>query len=56
MPAALIDEISMVGTQNRIREQAEPWLAARDAGYIKTMILRVTDPEAMALAADIFLN
>ncbi len=56
VPAELIDEISLLGTENRIREQAEPWLAARDAGYIKTMILRVTDPAAMALAVDIFLN
>jgi F420-dependent oxidoreductase-like protein len=56
VPAALIDEISLVGTENRIREQAEPWLAARDAGHIGTMILRVTDPVAMALAADIFLK
>ena len=56
VPAELIDEISLVGAENTIREQAEPWLAARDAGYMKTMILRVTDPAAMALAADIFLN
>lgn len=56
VPAALIDEISLVGSENRIRERAEPWLAARDAGHIGTMILRVTDPDAMALAADIFLR
>jgi len=56
VPAELIDEISLVGTEKRIREQAEPWLAARDAGYIKTLILRVTDPKGMALAADIFLS
>ncbi len=56
VPAELIDEISLVGTENRIREQAEPWLAARDAGHIGTMILRVTDPAAMALAANIFLK
>ena len=56
VPSALIDEISLVGTENRIREQAEPWLAARDAGHMKTMILRVSEPAAMALAADIFLS
>ena len=56
VPAELIDEISLVGTENRIREQAELWLAARDAGHIKTLILRITDPKSMALAADIFLN
>jgi len=56
VPAELIDEISLVGTENRIREQAGPWLAARDAGHIKTLILRVSEPNAMALAADIFLN
>lgn len=56
VPAELIDEISLVGTEKRIREQAEPWLAARDAGHIGTVILRVTDPKAMALAADIFLD
>jgi F420-dependent oxidoreductase-like protein len=56
VPAALIDDISLVGTENRIRERAERWLAAREAGHIGTMILRVTDPAAMALAADIFLN
>ena len=56
VPAELIDEISLVGTENRIREQAEPWLAACDSGCIKTMILRVADPKSMALAADIFLS
>jgi F420-dependent oxidoreductase-like protein len=56
VPAALIDEISLVGTEDHIREQARPWLAARDSGYIKTMILKVDRPEAMALAAEIFLN
>lgn len=56
VPAELIDEISLVGTADRIREHAKPWLAARDAGHIQTMILRVENPEAMALAADIFLN
>jgi len=56
VPAELIDEISLVGTETRIREQSEPWLEARDAGHIKTMILRVTDPKGMALAAEIFLS
>ncbi len=56
VPAELIDEISLVGTEDRIREQAEPWLAARDEGHIKTLILRVSEPKAMALAADIFLS
>lgn len=56
VPAELIDEISLVGTADRIRDQARPWLAARDAGNIQTMILRVTDPKGMALAADIFLR
>lgn len=56
VPADLIDEISLVGTADRIREQAKPWLAARDAGYVKTMLLRIDQPEAMALAADIFLS
>ena len=56
VPAELIDEISLVGTEKRIRERAEPWLAARDAGHIKTLILRVGESKAMALAADIFLS
>lgn len=56
VPAALIDEISLVGTEDRIREQARPWLSARDSGYIKTMILKVDQPEALALAVDIFLS
>lgn len=56
VPPELIDEISLVGTENRIRERAEPWLAACDAGHIKTLILRVSEPKAMALAADIFLS
>ena len=56
VPVALIDEISLVGTEDRIREQARPWLAARDSGYVKTLILKIDQPEAMALAADIFLS
>jgi F420-dependent oxidoreductase-like protein len=56
VPAELIDEISLVGSADRIREHAKPWLAARDAGNIQTMILRVDNAEAMALAADIFLS
>jgi len=56
VPAELIDEISLLGTEERIREQAKLWLAARDAGHLQTMILRIDNPTAMALAADIFLN
>ena len=56
VPAELIDEISLVGSADRIREHAKPWLAARDAGNIQTMILRVDNAQAMALAADIFLS
>ena len=56
VPTDLIDEISLVGSADRIREHAKPWLAARDAGNIQTMILRVDNAEAMALAADIFLS
>ena len=50
----LVDEISLVGDAQRIREQAKKWQALEAEGLISTMIFTDLQPEALPLLVDIF--
>jgi len=52
VPDALVDELSLVGSKQRIQERAQQWLSKSD--YIKTMIFTVTQPEVLPVLAEIF--
>lgn len=54
VPNELIDEVALVGDENRIRAQAEKWSQLEAEGYISTMILTFSSYEAMPLLASIF--
>lgn len=56
VPDALVDEIALVGTEQRIRERAGAWLEASSLGRIGTMLLVARQDEALELAADIFVK
>ncbi len=54
VPDELIDEVSLVGNRDQIQKQADKWRAARDADYVKTMILAVHQPEVLPVLAEVF--
>ena len=54
VPNELVDEIALVGDADRIREQAQKWKALEAEGVLSTMILKVQNPAAIPLIADIF--
>ena len=54
VPDELVDEISLVGSKQRIQEQAELWLAKSE--YIKTMICTVTQPEVLPALKEVLGN
>ncbi len=54
VPNELIDEVALVGTRDQIQQQADKWRAARDADYVKTMILGVRQPEVLPVLAEVF--
>jgi F420-dependent oxidoreductase-like protein len=51
VPDELVDEISLIGSKQRIQEQAQKWLAKSD--YIKTMICTVTQPEVLPVLKEV---
>jgi F420-dependent oxidoreductase-like protein len=54
VPNELIDEVSLSGTKEAIKKQAQKWKAAERAGYIKTMVLSIDQPEMIEYMAEIF--
>lgn len=54
VPDEFIDEVSLVGTRDQIQKQADKWRAARDADYVKTMILAVDQPAVLPVLAEVF--
>ena len=55
VPDELIDEVALVGPEERIRERAKAWKAAGARNEVGTMILGVRQPELLPILADIFL-
>ncbi|MGI9287035.1 MAG: LLM class F420-dependent oxidoreductase [Pseudomonadales bacterium] len=54
VPNEFIDEVSLVGSRDQIQKQADKWRAARDADYVKTMILAVDQLEVLPVLAEVF--
>ncbi len=51
VPDSLVDECSLIGPPERIRERLGPWRAAAARGDIGTIVLVVNSPEALRLMA-----
>jgi F420-dependent oxidoreductase-like protein len=56
IPDEFIDEISLTGTRAQIEEKAAKWKEAERKGYVKTMILAVSQPELLPVLAEIFAD
>jgi len=54
VPDELVDEIALVGDEQRIRAQAIKWKALEEEGVLSTMIFTMPHREALPLLADIF--
>jgi len=52
VPDELVDEIALVGPEQRIAERAQAWLAKKE--FIKTMVFTVDQPEVLPLLQRIF--
>jgi F420-dependent oxidoreductase-like protein len=55
VPDALIDEISLVGPAERIRDRLAAWKETARAGHLSTMVLRGASVEAMRVVAEAVL-
>ncbi len=55
MPDALIDEIALVGTADRIRDRLQVWKQAARDGKLTTMVLTSASIEAMRVVAEAVL-
>ena len=54
IPDKLVDEISLVGPEKRIRERAEAWKEAGKKGHVGTLLLNLRQPEVLPILADVF--
>lgn len=54
VPNELIDEIALVGDENRIREQAEKWKQLEAEGYISSIVCTINNYQALPVLASIF--
>jgi F420-dependent oxidoreductase-like protein len=52
VPDRLIDEISLVGPAERIRDRLAAWRDAAKAGHVRTMLLKGASVEAMRVVAE----
>lgn len=55
IPDALIDEVSLIGPEGRIRERAQDWKAAGARNEVGTLMFNAMQPELLPVLADIFL-
>ncbi|KZX55012.1 LLM class F420-dependent oxidoreductase [Halioglobus sp. HI00S01] len=51
VPNELLDEVSLVGSKDRIRDRLQAWKEAGERGEVGTMLLGVHDPEVLELFA-----
>jgi len=52
VPDELVDAVHLVGPKERIRERLQAWKAAGEKGWIDTMIIGASQPEAYELVAE----
>ena len=55
LPDALIDEISLVGPADRIKDRLAAWQQVTRDGHVRTMVLRGADAAAMRVIAETVL-
>ena len=55
IPDALIDEISLIGPAEQIRDRLAAWKQAARDYHVRTMVLRTGDRELMRVAAETVL-
>ncbi|MFA5495862.1 MAG: LLM class F420-dependent oxidoreductase [Porticoccaceae bacterium] len=55
VPDELVDEISLVGPERRIRQRAQAWRDAGRRGEVTTLIIATDQPEVLPLLADCLL-
>src|ERR1700744_4389535 len=55
VPDALIDEIALAGTADRIKDRLQVWKQAAKAGKMTTMVLTGASVEAMRVVAEAVL-
>jgi alkanesulfonate monooxygenase SsuD/methylene tetrahydromethanopterin reductase-like flavin-dependent oxidoreductase (luciferase family) len=55
VPDRLVDEISLCGPAERIRDRLAAWMDVAKAGHIGTMVLKGATVDAMRLVAEIVL-
>ncbi len=54
LPLELLEEVSLSGTKDQIAAKAEKWKAARNDGFVKTIILGIHQPEMIGFMAEVF--
>jgi F420-dependent oxidoreductase-like protein len=55
VPDQLVDDIALVGPEDRIRDHAQRWIAAGKKHHVGTMVLGTSQPEALQLMAELML-
>jgi alkanesulfonate monooxygenase SsuD/methylene tetrahydromethanopterin reductase-like flavin-dependent oxidoreductase (luciferase family) len=55
VPDELVDQIALVGPRDRIRDQAQRWIAAGKKRHVGSMLLGVLQPEALQVMAELML-
>jgi hypothetical protein len=55
VPDALVDEISLCGPAERIKDRVAVWKECAKAGHIGTMVLKGASVEAMRVVAEAVL-
>ena len=55
VPDQLVDEIALVGSEERIRERAVRWKQAAEKNHVGTLLLNVQQPELLPILAEALL-
>ncbi|MFK8020653.1 MAG: LLM class F420-dependent oxidoreductase [Pseudomonadales bacterium] len=54
VPRELIEEVSLTGTKEQIATKAEKWKRAEKEGYVKTLIMGISQPEMFGFMKEVF--
>jgi alkanesulfonate monooxygenase SsuD/methylene tetrahydromethanopterin reductase-like flavin-dependent oxidoreductase (luciferase family) len=56
VPDALVDDVALVGSQDRIKDRLQAWIQAGKQHRVGTMIVNSTDPIALRVVAETVLR
>jgi F420-dependent oxidoreductase-like protein len=56
VPDALVDDVALVGSQDRIKDRLQAWIQAGKQHRVGTMIVNSTDPAALRVVAETVLR